>query len=172
MAFRLSYFAIAAIAALAGCKPGGDAASDSVTVNEWLPLQIEGVEIQAQVALTPAEQSRGLMFRQSLPEDSGMLFPYPQSKRMSFWMKNTPLPLDIAFFDENGVLLEIRRMVPYDMTTISSYSADAKFALEMSSGWFAGKGLYPGSRLDLESVARALRSRGADPRLYRVEAAD
>lgn len=172
MDVRLSYFALLLALALGGCKPGAPAETELASIDEWLPLRIEGVEIQAQVAVSHAEQRKGLMFRERLPEDGGMLFPYAQPRRLSFWMKNTPLPLDIGFFNAEGVLLEIRRLIPHDTIAVSSRSADAQYALEMNSGWFAGKGLYPGSRLDLESVAQALRRRGEDPRLYRLETTD
>lgn len=132
-------------------------------VEKWLPLRIGSIDIKAQIALSPAEQQKGLMYRESLPQNSGMLFPYPRPRALSFWMANTPLPLDIAFFDANGILREIHRLMPYDRTPVRSHGDSLQFALEMPQGWFAAHGLFQGQQLDLDLLRDALSRRGADP---------
>jgi len=145
-----------------GCKREATP-PELVDFADRLPLRIAEVDLEAQIALTPSEQRNGLMRRQSLPDDSGMLFPYRQPQSMSFWMANTPLALDIGFFDEEGVLREIHRMIPYDRSRTTSSSDQIQFALEMERGWFAENNLFPGSRMDLPLLREALERRGADP---------
>jgi hypothetical protein len=78
-----------------------------------------------------------------LPEDGGMLFVYPGPRPLSFWMKNTPLPLSIAFLDEEKRIINIADMQPH--TTQSHQSAQpAQYALEVHQGWFAERGIEPG----------------------------
>lgn len=151
---------------LCGCDPGPNTAFSPVGPDEWLPLRIGDVDLTAQIVLTESEQRKGLMYRDSLPENSGMLFPYASPRRLSFWMANTRIPLDIGYFDGTGLLLEVHRMVPFDTTPTPSRGTDMQFALEMNAGWFAGNGLYPGERMDMGLLVDALRRRGADPRVY------
>jgi uncharacterized membrane protein (UPF0127 family) len=148
------------------CSPVDEEAFDFVDLEVALPLRIDEVDLMAEIAVLPNEQRLGLMHRQSLPADTGMLFPYKQPQRMSFWMANTPLPLNIAFFDSEGVLKEIHRMAPFDRNSTVSSAEDLRFALEMEAGWFAEKGLLPGAQLDLDLLRNALRRRGADPATY------
>jgi len=166
MPMRLFYFIPIVALLISACSPEKEAPVATATADSWLPLSINGVSLEAQIVITAPEQQRGLMYRESLPPESGMLFPYPVVRQMSFWMANTPLPLDIGFFDSEGVLLEIHRMVPYDTKRTISRSSDVQYALEMSSGWFSGKELFPGVKLDLTSLAEALSKRGVDPAQY------
>lgn len=132
-------------------------------------MKLGDVAFEAQIVLTREEQRKGLMYRDSLPENSGMLFPYTSPRQLSFWMANTRIPLSIGFFDRTGLLLEIHHMVPFDTNRTTSYGDDMQYALEMNDGWFAANGLYPGQRLDLQLLAEALRQRGADPREFGLE---
>ena len=102
--------------------------------------------IRAEVANTFDTRARGLMHRESLGPNQGMLFVFPQLERHCMWMKNTPLPLSVAFIDEVGTVISISEMVPH---TEDSHCAarPARFALEMSKGWFAGKGIRAGARI-------------------------
>lgn len=165
MQWRLFYF-IAFGLVVSGCSPEDAPAAAPAPIATWFPLRIDTVDLEAQIALTQSEQVKGLMHRESLPADGGMLFPYQQGHIMTFWMANTPLPLDIGFFDQHGVLLEIHRMYPFDTNKIRSKSDQIQFALEMHQGWFNSKGLRPGAKLDLELVGQALKQRGADPARY------
>lgn len=103
--------------------------------------------IRAEVAETEAERGRGLMYRKSLPENGGMLFVYGAPVRTCMWMKNTAIPLSVAFIDRNGVILNIEEMKPF---TTDSHCSEGwvYYALEMNAGWFAKNGLVPGSRIE------------------------
>lgn len=151
---------------LCGCGPEAGPNPDPLGVEAWLPLQIGEVALEAQIVLTEAEQRKGLMHRDTLGENRGMLFPYPSPRRLSFWMANTRIPLDIGFFDATGLLCEVHRLVPFDTTPTPSKGSDLQFALEMNSGWFAHNGLFPGVRLDMELLKKALRLRGGDPKAF------
>jgi uncharacterized membrane protein (UPF0127 family) len=91
---------------------------------------------QGVVSETLGERQRGLMFTESLPADEGMLFVFEREQILSFWMKNTPLPLSVAFIDRKGRIVEIRRMEPLDEDTLHTSRRPAMYALEMNAGWF------------------------------------
>jgi hypothetical protein len=165
---RLPVFALAALllgTLFVACE-GQKETREPEPLETYLPLSVAGNEIQAQLAIKTNEQARGLMYRDSLAPNHGMLFPYPQPRGMSFWMKNTFIPLDIGFFDGKGVLREVHQMYPRDLRQVRSSSQEIQYALEMNQGWFASAGVRPGARLDLKLLAEALRARGADPALY------
>lgn len=109
-------------------------------------LQVGGVTVTAEIADTPALRERGLMDRDSLPENHGMLFVYPDERELSFWMRNTPLSLDIAFIDRGGVITNIETMQANDDENTFS-NRPAMFALEMEAGWFEANGVEPGARI-------------------------
>ena len=104
--------------------------------------------VHVEVADTPDEWERGLMGRQSLAPDSGMLFVFPGPETVAFWMKDTPLPLSIAFIDEQGQVLDVQDMAP-ETTTPHSSPAPYRFALEVSQGYFAPFGIGPGAHVTL-----------------------
>ena len=92
-------------------------------------------EITAELARTDEERAKGLMFRTNLPEGEGMLFIFERDQLMSFWMKNTQIPLSIAFIASDGRILEIKDMTPNDLSSVKS-SRSARYALEVPQGWF------------------------------------
>jgi hypothetical protein len=102
--------------------------------------------IQAEVAATFESRARGLMHRRSLPTDRGMLFVFPEAGPQCMWMKNTYVPLSVAFLDERGVILNIADMQPQTEDSHCAV-APARYALEMNRGWFAAKGVRPGARI-------------------------
>ncbi|MDH5339373.1 MAG: DUF192 domain-containing protein [Rubrivivax sp.] len=102
--------------------------------------------IVAEVAATPQQQMIGLMHRRDMGANEGMLFVYEASGQQCFWMRNTLLPLTIAFIDDDGRIVNLADMQP--MTEASHCSAKpVRFTLEMHQGWFAKRGLKAGSRL-------------------------
>ena len=118
------------------------------------PQRLDAVDLvvglkrfQAEVARTDSERQRGLMSRRDLAGgDRGMLFVFPRAKVLRFWMKNTPSPLSIAFLEEDGTIIEIDDMRPFDLDgTVSSRTS--RRALEMPQGWFATNGVKPGDRI-------------------------
>ena len=142
--------------------------SEAKGVETWFPLAVGGKAVRVQIAVLQAEQQRGLMGRRDLGEDEGMVFVYPAPQQMSFWMRNTPTPLDIGFFTPDGKLGEVYPMYPYDETGVRSVGMDYTLALEMNQGWFAKNGIKPGAKLDLAQMAAALRARGFRPERYSV----
>ncbi|MEK9802634.1 MAG: DUF192 domain-containing protein [Curvibacter sp.] len=111
-----------------------------VTLNAGMHL------IQAQVATTPEQQALGLMHRQEMPVNEGMLFIFERPSRQCFWMQNTLLPLTAAFIADDGTIVNLADMQP--RTTDSHCSTQpVRFVLEMNQGWFAKRGLQAGSRL-------------------------
>jgi uncharacterized membrane protein (UPF0127 family) len=102
--------------------------------------------LRVEVVSTPEAQARGLMFRKSLPWDRGMLFVYEKPQHLDFWMKNTTIPLDIAFISADGMITEILPLTPLSEKTRSSRSP-ALYALEVNRGWFKKKGVKVGHRI-------------------------
>jgi len=93
------------------------------------------VKITVEIARTDEERAKGLMFRESLPDGQGMLFIFDRDQQLSFWMKNTLIPLSIAFIASNGHIVEIKDMKPRDLTSVNS-SIPVRYALEVPQGWF------------------------------------
>ncbi len=113
---------------------------------DGLALKIGAHTVTAEIAATPEARELGLMQRKSLCADCGMLFVFPDAKRYAFWMKNTPLPLSIAFIARDGRIVNIDEMQPYSLDP--HYAQDkVPYALEMNSGWFAAHGIKPGARV-------------------------
>ena len=104
--------------------------------------------VQAEVARTPAEREQGLMYRESLAKGKGMLFVFSDSQIRSFWMKNTFIPLDIAYLDAELRIVEIQAMEPESTTSLPS-ALPAMFALEVPLGWFEEMGISVGARARL-----------------------
>ncbi|UZD92307.1 DUF192 domain-containing protein [Cognatishimia activa] len=105
-----------------------------------------------EVADNAAERSRGLMGRPSMPMSSGMLFVYHQTKPLAFWMRNTLIPLDMIFLDENGVVVRVHHnAVPLDETPIPS-GAPARYVLEVNAGLSKALGINAGSELRHPSI--------------------
>ncbi len=107
-------------------------------------LDIGGHVVSAEVAATDATRETGLMNRFSLAPDSGMIFVFAQPQPQAFWMKNTYVPLSIAFIDKSGRILNIEDMAPQTEATHWSLG-DALYALEMRQGWFLQKGIAAGA---------------------------
>lgn len=109
--------------------------------------------IEAQVARSEAERERGLMHRTRLPDNEGMLFVYDQPSQLCFWMKNTPLPLSVAFLADDGTVINIDEMEP---ETRDSHCAaqPVRYVLEMNRGWFADRGIRAGDSLEGEPFRR------------------
>jgi hypothetical protein len=109
-------------------------------------MGVGSTTLQVEIALTPESQSQGLMFRDSLPWDQGMLFVYDRPQHLTFWMKNTTIPLDIAFISAEGRIEEILTMTPLTEKIYRS-SRPALYALEVNRGWFRKKGVKVGDRI-------------------------
>ena len=113
---------------------------------EKITLRIGKQTVHAEIADTPQSREHGLMQRAQLCVDCGMLFIFEKADKHSFWMKNTPLPLSIAFIAADGAIINIAEMQP-NTTNIHNAEGDVLYALEMRSGWFAQGGIKPGDRV-------------------------
>lgn len=137
------------------------AAGAALAQGRPVPLAIEqGIRravVQAEIAQTPRQREIGLMHRASLPEEAGMLFIYPEEQALSFWMKDTRIPLSIAFISAQGVITEILDMDPprpgEPPRTYTSRGLN-RYALEVNQGWFRRKGIEPGARVRVEGLGR------------------
>jgi uncharacterized membrane protein (UPF0127 family) len=117
-------------------------------------LHIDKASLSTKIAATPAQGERGLMYVTHLPDNDAMLFVLPLG-HAEFWMKNTLIPLSVAFIDKNGVILEIYDMQPGDpsvpdnqLPRTRSDSDQVQYALETNLHWFALNGVKPGDKLD------------------------
>jgi uncharacterized membrane protein (UPF0127 family) len=107
------------------------------------------VAVRVEIAATQADQARGLMFRSELAEDAGMLFVFPRAAPRSFWMKNTPLSLDILYIGEDLTIGHIAASTtPYSEVSIPS-RGPARYVLEVNAGFCNRHGIGPGSRVEL-----------------------
>jgi uncharacterized membrane protein (UPF0127 family) len=110
--------------------------------------------VTVELARTDAERARGLMRRESLPDDRGMLFLFDETAEHAFWMKDTPLPLDIVFIDDGGRIVGIvERAVPYS-EALRTVGAPSRYVLEVNGGWTGARGVKPGDRVRFENVPR------------------
>ena len=102
--------------------------------------------IRAEVAADFSTRARGLMHRASMPANSGMLFIFDEPAIHCMWMKNTLIPLSVAFLDDAGTVINIADMQPHSEQSHCA-ARQARYALEMNRGWFAARGIKPGMRL-------------------------
>jgi len=130
-----------ALAALVSCAAGA-AANDAS-----LPLRIGPHVFQVEVAATPQQRERGLMGRTRLPADGGMLFVFGHAARHCFWMRNTPLPLSIAFADDRGRIVTLADMQPHS-DALHCPGTDARYALEVPQGEFRRRDIAAGAQID------------------------
>ena len=168
----LTILVIAALLLLAGCggSQGGDqsakagqktgaatttstTASGTSSALSTMTIDASGgekVKMEVEVADTPAEQEKGLMFRKSLGKDRGMLFVFPDEQVRSFWMKNTLIPLSIAYIDSKGRIIDLQEMKALDDQPPHYVSAKpARYALEANKGFFEEHGVKVGDRVKL-----------------------
>ncbi|MCK0164142.1 DUF192 domain-containing protein [Marinobacter sp. S6332] len=153
--------ALSLAAMLAGCS-GSGAVEPSVSLPVHAACFVTDsntVRVQLEVADTAQERRKGLMGRESLAADAGMLFQYKKVRGpdYSFWMYQTLIPLDIAYLDEQGIIGNIRQMEPCESTNgarCPSYPAEIEFvsAVEMNMGFFEASGIGVGDRLKLGEI--------------------
>ena len=109
--------------------------------------------IRAELADSMGTRMEGLMHRKSMPQGSGMVFVFEENAAHCMWMKNTLIPLSVAFIDEAGAIINIADMQPHSEQSHCA-ARPARYALEMNKGWFAQRGIKPGARLrGLEKLA-------------------
>ena len=148
--------------ALVACSPGsGDAAPQSsqsapavhpVSGLPVVPLKVTSGskvhQFRVELARTPQEQAKGLMFRTEMGPDEGMIFPFDPPRGASFWMRNTVIPLDLIFVAPDGRISNIAaNAIPYDESPLTS-NGEAKAVLELNGGRAAELGIKPGDRVE------------------------
>lgn len=132
----------AVLLALAGAAASAQQAQKLQT----LPLRAGMHVVTAQLAISPDERATGLMHRKDMPQHEGMLFVFESPQVQCFWMRNTLLPLSIAFVADDGRIVSIADMKPLDETSHCS-AEPVRYALEMNQGWFAKRGFKAGMKL-------------------------
>ncbi len=120
-------------------------------------IRINDKTSYAEVAFTKKGRTIGLMFRDTLDIDHGMLFIYPQEQSLSFWMKNTKIPLSIAFINSKEIITQIDFMTPYSLMSHTS-KEKVKYALEMEQGWFKKNGIKVGNKVGFSPEIRDLKT--------------
>lgn len=151
---RVAILALLVAILVSGCGPiGSPDGVDADTRMPSLTIQTgdgEGVEVWVEIADEQEEQRQGLMNRTELPEDQGMLFVYPREDRLSFWMRDTTLPLSIAFIDSEGRIADIQQMEPLDDEPPHyTSSVPVLYALEVNQGFFEERGVEVGDTVEL-----------------------
>ena len=108
---------------------------------QWLTIKEKKIKVE--VVRTDEEKAKGLMFREKLGKNEGMLFVFEREETLSFWMKNTRIPLSIAFIAKDGKIVDIQDMEPFDLQSHVS-ARPARYALEVNQGWFKKNGIEVG----------------------------
>ena len=134
-------------AATAASAQDGPQKLPAITLNAGMHL------IRAEVAQTPEQRSTGLMFRQAMGQNEGMLFAFEDAGQQCFWMKNTLLPLSVAFVADDGSIVNIESMKPQTEDSHCS-TKPVRFVLEMNEGWFGKRGIKPGFKLQGQPFAK------------------
>jgi len=147
IAVPLLFFIVFFFGSLSSCK--------ALEKFEKKELVIEGkagnVTLTAELAMTEAQREQGLMYRKELKDGEGMLFVFQNDQILSFWMKNTLVPLSIAYISYNGRILEIYDMQPGNLDPVRS-SRSVRYALEVPQGWFSRAGLGVGDRVEIQDL--------------------
>jgi uncharacterized membrane protein (UPF0127 family) len=126
------------------------ACTQKLTISE-IPIERDGqgiAVVRAEIAHTQEERNNGLMYRKKLPDGEGMLFVFEADQVLSFWMKNTYIPLSIAFIAHDGKIIDIKDMYPHDTNSVVS-SRSARYALETPQGWFSRAGVRTGDTVKI-----------------------
>lgn len=136
--FRLLFLLLVGFSTIS-CSKNNDLQTQVLRINQW--------EITVEIADTQETQEKGLMWRESMAEDHGMLFVYDRDSKKSFWMKNTKIPLSIAYIAADGTIREI-----YDMEPLSTRIVDSRYsvryALEVNQGAFERHGIKTGDKIE------------------------
>ena len=132
----------------------GDNADGTLPTAKISLISVAGgrAELTVELARTGAERSRGLMFRDRLPEERGMLFVFEGETKSGFWMKDTKIPLSIAFIAADGGILETQDMEPLSVE-LHRPAETYRYALEVNQGWFQRHGLGAGDRVEIPAEA-------------------
>jgi uncharacterized protein len=123
--------------------------AEGINTRETMVVSINGNRLEVEIADTPVKRQVGLMYRESMPENSGMLFVFPTEDFKTFWMKNTYIPLSIAYFTTDKVLVTMYDMKPNQTSEVYPSTKKIIYALEVNQGWFEKRKIKKGDRLVL-----------------------
>lgn len=143
---------IALVAGLAGCRSNAPAKVKTPEKPSQVEMTMGGTKVTLEVADDPDSRRQGLMFRDSLLPDHGMFFVFPHEAIYPFWMKDTRIPLSIAFINSRGEIVGISQMQPFDTTTMHMPFRPFKYAIEMEQGWFGAHGVQKGDVLNIPTL--------------------
>ena len=140
----LTIFALAALTSLLSCK------TKKLPVQDVKIIRQDGSDfiVKAEIAIKPEDRNHGFMERKNIPDGTGMLFIFERDQTLSFWMKNTPHPLSIAYIDSKGKIRNIFDMNPYSTDSIIS-TVSVRYALEVPQGWYKKNGITEGDTVVL-----------------------
>ncbi|MGB0259152.1 MAG: DUF192 domain-containing protein [Coraliomargarita sp.] len=173
MKFLRLYPLFVLIAMFSGCnETENPIQAERQPPSTYFPIELGDKKLHLQLALHEAERSKGLMYRDSLAPDHGMLFVFDDIAQRGFWMRNTRIPLDLAYFDASGTLLELHKLYPYDEVSVKSRSQEIVIVIEMNRGWFERNQLSLGAKLDMSALVKAIQARGLDPKQYPLSILD
>lgn len=122
-----------------------------------ISIEFKNQSLKVEFADTYEERALGLMHRKTLCEDCGMLFQFDSERIASIWMKNTFIPLDLAYITVDGVIVDIKQLEPLDLTSVQS-SKEVLYALEMNQGWFAKNDIKEGDKISIEGRVKQPKS--------------
>ncbi|HEY8747237.1 MAG TPA: DUF192 domain-containing protein [Tepidisphaeraceae bacterium] len=140
-----------------GCERDNSSQTQPSTGAQSLPtvkMKIGNRTFDLEVAKTSEQQALGLMKRDSMPQDHGMIFTFAEERMLEFWMKDTRIPLDIIYLDARGKVVSVSQMRAYDLTSISS-EIPAQYAIELNAGLVKQVGIKSGDVLDIPAPARS-----------------
>ena len=139
---------ISLVALIICCVVFSACAKSKLPVKELVIKRSDGiyVTVQAEMAVEEEERNYGFMNRKKIPDGTGMLFVFEKDQILSFWMKNTPSPLSIAYLDSEGVIKNIYDMKPYSLAPIVS-TVSCRYALEVPQGWYSRAGIRVGDKV-------------------------
>ena len=161
MTMRFTPIIAAVLILVSAAACGGDDGDDSgLPTATVIVTDDEGtrVELTVEVPRTGEEFSRGLMFRESLPEDRGMLFIFGEDTHAGFWMRDTSVALSIAFITEDGTILDIQDMASLS-TDVHQPPGPYRYALEVNQGWFQRHAYEAGDRVEIPDSVVELTAR-------------
>ncbi len=143
---KRTFFAIVLVAVFSGAMAQDNGESiEFDTAN----VTLAGQRYEVEFAQSPEQRAQGLMFRKELCDDCGMLFQFTPARRVGMWMKNTFIPLDVAFIKADGVISDIKTMQPHDLNTTFS-SEVVSYSLEMNQGWFSKHSIGEGDKITID----------------------
>lgn len=147
-------FLLTMILLAGGCKDQAPAAAPAAGGIPTTQMKIGSRMFTLEIARTEDQQQTGLMRRDSMPADHGMIFVFGDDQVRNFWMKNTRFPLDIVFADARGKIVSVHQMAAFDESNTSSDSP-ARYAIELNKGLAADVGVKPGDMLEIPPAARS-----------------